>query len=126
MIVFGTHKFGWVDEVEDLGAVATMFIHVMYVPLIPMGSYFIFADDWDRGVTVPFSAKSVLVAYARAAVFWTALICTVASVVSSGLTCCCAIPTWLVYFGMPFLLRPASEERAADLRAMLLSKMDAR
>ncbi len=124
MIIFGTHKYGWVDQVEGLGAVATMFIHVMYVPLIPMGSYFIFADDDDRGVTLPLNGKSVLMAYTRAAIFWTAFICTLAALVSSGLTCCCALPVWGIYFAMPFLMRRASDARAEEIRAMLLSKMD--
>ncbi len=124
MIVFGTHKFGWVDQVEGLGSVATMFIHVMYVPLIPTGSFFIFADDEDRGVTIPLNGKSVLIAYTRAAMFWTAFICTLAALVSSGLTCCCALPVWGIYFAMPFLLRPATQQRADELRAMLVSKMD--
>ncbi|MFT6161807.1 MAG: hypothetical protein ACJAZO_003385 [Myxococcota bacterium] len=124
LIIFGTHKFGWVDEVEGLGWVATSFIHVMYVPLIPMSSYFIFADDSDRGVVVPLNGKSVIVAYTRAMMFWTALLCTVAAIVSSGLTCCCAVPAWGIYFAMPFLLRPASEARAAELREMLVRKMD--
>ena len=124
MIIFGTHKFGWVDEVEGLGSVATSFFHIMYVPLVPVGSYFVFGDDWDRGVPVPLNAKSVLIAYTRAAVFWTAFISTLAALVSTGLTCCCAIPAWGIYFAMPFLLRPASDDRASELRAMLVSKMD--
>ena len=118
MIVFGTLKFGWVDKVEDLGTVATMFVHIMYIPLIPMGTYLMVGED--RGLKIPFSIKSVLVAYVRSALFWTALLSTLGAIVSSGFTCLCAAPLWIAYGVMPFLVRTASESRAEELRNLAM------
>lgn len=50
--------------------VATQFAHIWFIPLIPIGSYIIFAGSEDeqgfRGVKMTLNAKSVLAAYVRA------------------------------------------------------------
>jgi hypothetical protein len=69
IIVWGSKLYGKTDEVPNLFHVATKFGHLYYVPLIPMGSHLIFetnADGW-RGVPIPFSWKSFLLAWTRAA-----------------------------------------------------------
>ena len=67
----GTKLMGKVDEVPQLGHVATQFFHVNYIPLIPTGTYFVLneAGDEFQGVSIPLSAKSILMAWLRAALF---------------------------------------------------------
>jgi hypothetical protein len=68
-IVWGTTHAGKVDEVPGLFHVVTQFGHLYYVPLIPTGSYIVLeknADGGFRGVSIPISFKSWLVAWLRA------------------------------------------------------------
>ena len=68
MIIYGHRLYGKVDAVPGVGHVATKFIHIDYVPLVPTESWLVTAQSgktW-RGVKVPLSAKSVFVAWARA------------------------------------------------------------
>lgn len=115
MIVYGTHHFGWVDEVDGLGCVATRFFHVLWVPLVPLGTVFLFDDE--RGAKMPWSLKSVVVAYVRAGLFWSAAAAVAAIPVTFGITLCLAVPLALAWLVMPWLVRPASPRRAADLMA---------
>lgn len=115
MIVFGTRKFGWVDEVEGLGTIATTFIHVMFVPLIPTATHLMIDDD--RGIPMPLYAKSVLVAWIRSALFWTAFASWVGLPASFGISCLSAVPATIGYFALPLLVRKASPKRAEELRA---------
>ncbi|WP_425613808.1 hypothetical protein NA78x_003652 [Anatilimnocola sp. NA78] len=70
-IHFGTKLMGKVDEVPRIGYISTQFFHVNYVPLVPTGTYFILEEHGDefRGVSIPISFKSILVAWLRAALF---------------------------------------------------------
>ena len=71
MSVFGTHNYGKVDRIPGVGHVCTQFFHINFVPLFPVGSYFILegVEDGDTGVSVPWSGKSILIGYLRAALF---------------------------------------------------------
>ncbi len=61
MIVAGTRLAGKVDE-SRTGFVATRFIHVWAVPLIPLSTWFV----TEAGARpLPFSFKSMLVGYVR-------------------------------------------------------------
>jgi hypothetical protein len=115
VIVYGTHHFGWVDQVDGLGCVATRFFHIMWIPLVPLGTSFLFDDE--RGVKMPWSLKSIVVAYVRAFFFWSAVASVVAIPLTFGVTLCTAIPLGLAWLLMPFVVRPASSKRAADLMA---------
>lgn len=115
MIVFGTRLFGYVDEVDGLGSVATRFVHVMWFPLIPIGGVFVM--DGDRGYSIPMSPRSIVVAWVRALLFWGALASVVAVPATFGATLCTAVPLGLAWLGMPLLVRKASAARAAELRA---------
>jgi hypothetical protein len=68
---FGTKLMGKVDEVPRMGYVSTQFFHVNYLPIIPTGTYFVLEEKGDnfRGVTLPLSFKSILVAWLRAILF---------------------------------------------------------
>ena len=65
--VVGSRLYGKCDEVKGLFHVATKFGHFDYIPLIPMGSWLVFektGNGW-RGVRIPLSFKSILIAWAR-------------------------------------------------------------
>jgi len=117
MIVFGTRMYGWVDGIDGQGMVATRFMHVMFVPLIPMGSVFMVDDD--RGAAISLSLKSVVVAYVRAGIFWSAVAMWALVPASFGITCLFSVPLTLAYFVMPFFVRTASERRAEQILAEL-------
>jgi hypothetical protein len=74
----GVKHFGKVDAVPGLCHVATRFYHVTDLPLIPLGSEIIFTESaadgrsWLRCRKTTLSLKSVLVAWARAALYLTA------------------------------------------------------
>ncbi|MBL0695919.1 hypothetical protein [Comamonas sp. JC664] len=69
MIIWGTRLFGKVDAVPGLGYVATKFGHINFVPLIPLESWLVMSEEGNgwRGQAIPFSWKSVLVAWGRVA-----------------------------------------------------------
>lgn len=115
MIVFGTRKFGWVDEVEGLGTVATTFLHVMWIPLVPTATHLMIDDS--RGIAMPLSWKSVFVAWIRSFLFWSAAASWIAVPATFGVTCLTAVPATIGYFALPLLVRKASPARAAELRA---------
>src|SRR5687768_15557047 len=69
VIVWGTTNAGKVDEVPGLFHVVTRFGHLYYVPLFPTGSYVVLEESSDggfRGVSIPISFKSWMVAWLRA------------------------------------------------------------
>jgi hypothetical protein len=68
VIVWGSRLFGKVDNVPGLFHVATKCGHCQFLPLIPMESVLVFDKQRDsyRGVTIPLSGKSILVAWMRA------------------------------------------------------------
>ena len=72
MIIYGLRHFGAVDEVPGVGCVKTRFVHIWFIPLIPLGSTFVTHDDWNNveGYKVPFSFKSVFVAWSKVALFF--------------------------------------------------------
>jgi hypothetical protein len=89
-IRFGTSLYGKVDVVPGLGFVSTKFFHVMLLPIVPLGCWFVEEGSegkdehgnygW-RGVNLPFNVKSVLFAYGRV---W--------ALVGSGVLALIAIP----------------------------------
>src|SRR6476646_7713892 len=69
VVVFGKEFYGMVDRVPGEYHVATLFRHVQYVPLIPLGSYLVLEDergrDTDRCIPIPWQSKSVTIGYVR-------------------------------------------------------------
>jgi len=67
MIVYGMRHYGPVDRIENVGVVKTRFIHIWFVPLIPIGSTFVLSetDDGVQGVGVGLNIRSILVAWTR-------------------------------------------------------------
>lgn len=69
IVIWGSKLYGKVDEIEGVGYVATKFGHLFWIPLIPMGSYFVTevrSHDFE-GTPIGLSMKSVLAGYARVA-----------------------------------------------------------
>ncbi len=68
MIVYGTHTYGKVNEIDGIGYVATQFFMLNYFPIFPVGSYFVTSQEGDsiNGIRLPLHAKSIGVAYLRA------------------------------------------------------------
>lgn len=66
-VVWGTRLYGKVDEVPGLCYVATRFFHLWYVPLVPLNTYAVVAEDFEgwRGPEISMSSKSVMVGYCR-------------------------------------------------------------
>lgn len=69
MIVYGMRHYGPVDRIEGVGVVKTRFIHIWFVPLVPIGSTFVVSEDDDgvKGVGVGLNLRSVVVAWTRTA-----------------------------------------------------------
>lgn len=67
MIVYGTGTYGKVDAVAGIGHVATQFFTLYYLPILPLGTYFVTSEENNsiHGVKLPFNLKSIGVAYLR-------------------------------------------------------------
>ena len=91
IIVWGSRLYGKVDEVPGMFYVATKFAHLWYIPLIPLGTHLILGEDDDggwEGVKIPFSIKSLFVAWARTGLVIFSLWCLfgiVMSVIDMGI-----------------------------------------
>jgi hypothetical protein len=68
-IVWGSKLMGKCDVVPGLFHTATKFGHIYYLPLIPTATYVVMQQSGKsfKGVPVPLSLKSILLAWARAA-----------------------------------------------------------
>ncbi|CAJ1967378.1 unnamed protein product [Cylindrotheca closterium] len=68
MFIFGTRMFGQTDRVPGLFYVATKFFHINFVPLCPLSTYLVIEARGlgPRGISVPMSSDSLIVAWLRA------------------------------------------------------------
>ena len=71
IIVYGTRLFGKSDAMEGIGHVACRFVHIMFVPLIPIETVFVVGEN--RGLKLPFSFKAALSGWLRAGAILTGL-----------------------------------------------------
>jgi len=82
ILIHGTRLYGKVDQVPGLFYVATQFLYVQFVPLIPLGSYLVMDQARRRkgfsGCKIGLSGKSVLFAWGRLAL----LLCGAAGVIA--------------------------------------------
>lgn len=69
LLFCGARAYGRTDVVPRTFYVATRFVHIFFVPLIPMGSLLVFHGQGDplTGIPIPLSAKSVLLGWIRGA-----------------------------------------------------------
>ncbi|MEM7456846.1 MAG: hypothetical protein AAF456_21055 [Planctomycetota bacterium] len=86
MIIFGTNTFGGTDEVDDLFKVKTQFFHVWFVPLIPISSYLVVDESMGsfNGIRIPFSIKSMLIAWSRTALFFSSIFAMIGVAINAG------------------------------------------
>jgi hypothetical protein len=129
IIIWGSRLFGKVDDVPGMFHVATKFGHLWYIPLIPMGSHLVFAktDQGWRGAPIPFSSKSMVVAWLRAALVLASVIACLlflpgindARLNVFAKSVCVAIPALVIGLTvLAFTLKPlrrASYKRAVEL-----------
>lgn len=75
IFICGTRLYGRVDQVPSQFYVATEFVHMWYIPLIPLRTFLI-VEGWqsEEAIKIPMSFKSVLTAYVRAALILAALV----------------------------------------------------
>ena len=76
MWFMGVGPYGRVDRVPGVACVVTMFVHFLFMPLIPYQSLVVPGDGLgSRGaVRIPMSLKSVAVGYLRAALILAAVL----------------------------------------------------
>ena len=69
IFIWGSRLYGRVDDMPGGLHVATKFGHLWFIPLIPMGSTLVIEKDRSqyRGVPIPMSFKSILLAWTQAA-----------------------------------------------------------
>lgn len=122
MIVYGTRLYGYCDEIEGVGHVATQFAHIWFLPLIPLKGFFVFDGDDDRGVEIPMRGKSVLSAWLRSGFIFGgigSLIAGFAGFGSSALTgaalVVCAIACFVGFALSGRVLGKMNDERRAQL-----------
>lgn len=83
MIIFGTRLYGKVDQVPGLFYVATTFVHLQFIPFVPMSSYLVLAGN--RGAySIGLSWKSVLFAWARAGAGIAGVVLVILALMSVG------------------------------------------
>lgn len=71
IIVYGTRCYGRADVIEGMGHVTCRFVHIMFVPLIPIQTLFLTGDD--TGIKLPFSFKAAASGWLRAGAMLTGL-----------------------------------------------------
>jgi hypothetical protein len=76
---WGSFNVGRTDDVPSSCYVTTKFIHVWFLPIIPIGSYLIVEGVVDsygipREFPIPFSGKSLLLGWMRAWTLFTAIL----------------------------------------------------
>src|SRR5688572_20376176 len=67
IIVYGSRFYGRIRQCGS-SFLATKFVHIYFVPLIPIGSHLVLEENGDgsyRGCEAPFSFKSVMAGYLR-------------------------------------------------------------
>ena len=71
IIVYGTRLFGKSDAMEGIGHVACRFVHIMFVPLLPIETVLVVGEN--RGLKLPFSFKAALSGWLRGGAILTGL-----------------------------------------------------
>ena len=124
MIVYGTRLYGYCDEIEGVGHVATQFAHIWFLPLIPLKGFFVFDGDEDRGVQIPMRGKSVLSAWLRSGFIFGGIGSLIAgfagfgsSAVTGAALVICAIACFAGFAFSGRVLGKMNDERRAQLLA---------
>ena len=71
LVIHGVGLYGKVDRVPGLFHVATQFLHIYWMPIIPLRTYLVLEGARPRegfhGLAIPLSWKSILLAWGRLA-----------------------------------------------------------
>lgn len=83
MIHGGTRLYGKVDRTRMGPYVATKFVHVMWFPFVPMGSWLVFEEDSGRwyGVPIGMYPRSWLMGWSRAVLAVVGLFAAMAAII---------------------------------------------
>ena len=131
IFIWGTNRYGRTDEVPALFHVTTKFGHLWYLPLIPLGSFLLIEGSADgkgnpRGMPIPFSFKSFLLGWLRAATLLGAIILGITGFVSgkggpSWNVLVVAAASLIAFLWLTYskTCRHASYERAVELAKLL-------
>src|SRR5688500_3030904 len=129
-IVFGVKVFGVVDKVPGGFCVGTRFVHIWYLPLIPLGSYVVldWTEDGFEGIRKPLDLKSIAFAWLRAALILGAIATFALSIFGpAGYTS----GTWLAagigciaLFLFTHALAKATPARARELAEWISDRME--
>lgn len=126
VIYHGKDLFGKTDAVPGLGHVVTEFYHVSWFPLVPLEATFLpeSREDDEDGIRIPFSAKSIGLAYLRAVLIVTALFAAAAAFVPrvSGSLQWTIAATAAAFAAATYVCPPftcASRRRADELRRLV-------
>jgi hypothetical protein len=117
IVVFGRRLYGKVDSADGV-FVRTSFFHIMWVPLVPLGSYLGIGSKGETGyVRVPLQPRSVLAAYLRAGSVAAVLVLVAvatreASLSASFMAGFTPFAVLLTFMAWGFIGRPSSEARA--------------
>jgi hypothetical protein len=131
IIVYGTRLFGRADSIDGVGHVACRFVHIMFVPLVPLETVFLLDDD--RGMKLPFSFKAAVSGWFRGGSLFSGIAGVLAGIanvaegqpllgavlIGFGLFAFAMFPVWGWIFGH------CSAGRRAELMAMLGIQEDA-
>jgi len=139
MIIYGTRMYGSYDAIDGLGVVSTRFIHIFWIPLIPIGTIFVTGEDEDgyRGVDLPFSIKAAFATYVRtfallmgvSTMFSVVMSCmglvtlvtagagmeALGAVLSMGVSVCWLSFNLMLWFGTGWLFGTASKARREQI-----------
>lgn len=124
IIVYGTRMFGRADVIDGLGHVTCRFVHIMFVPLVPIET--IFLVDENRGLKLPFSFKAAMSGWLRGGAIMSGISALIGGVVSFAegevLGGAALLVLALLAFGSfpfwGFVFGRCSQQRRAELMSM--------
>lgn len=136
----GTCLAGDCDEIADVAHVSTKFFHVAQLPLVPLGTVLVVGKAADDGtytaIDLPFSIKSVSLAYVRAFLG----VCWLASVIwgvmyiafrdyhdpPRGISAAIMLGSWVVlgfFAWVSYRLGRGSSQRVSELQQILAASV---
>lgn len=125
IIVYGTRCYGKADVIEGLGHVTCRFVHIMFVPLIPIETLFLV--DEDRGMKLPFSFKAAMSGWLRAGAILAGLAFLAGGIAEIGegeplfgaMSIVCGVISIASFWVWGLILGKCSPQRKAEIMGMM-------
>lgn len=125
IIVYGTRCYGKADVIEGLGHVTCRFVHIGFVPLVPIETLFLVDDD--RGMKIPFSFKAALSGWLRAGAIFAGILFLLGGFAEFGegeplfgaMSIVCGVLAIASFWVWGFILGKCSPQRKAELMGMM-------